>query len=381
LPSNLIVDNGSNVLIKWESNPSSLIDSDGTIHAPTFSQGDANVKLIATIGVPSSDNPSEFDVAFATVNKEFILTIPKLDMTDKEAVISDANEIANMFSEKTFTSDLVIPNSGSHGTIISILYTYSFTNGEKDENNIFIDTDGKITRPNYLEGDKQVNIKFLIKKGEEIMKLELSVYLIKLPMTDTEAIILAKPTLDLGDTSNRTTPLALSTSLEYGVEVSWSSPNNDDNLINLSTGAITQPTYTQGVKTVTLIATLTKGSASPVTKEFTIIIPTLAITSNEAISLEYEDLTLGDTSNITESITLPVVGLHGTKINWSSDNTYIFSNEGVVHRPEDNDYTVKLTATISKEGGIDKIKIFEIVVKKKEQNECDALSQALGYCS
>jgi len=358
-----------------------LIDSDGTIHAPTFSQGNANVKLIATIGVPSSANPNEFDVAFATVNKEFILTIPKLDMTDKEAVISDANEIANMFSEKTFTSDLVIPNSGSHGTIISILYTYSFTNEEKDENNIFIDTDGKITRPNYLEGDKKVNIKFLIKKGEEIVKLELSVYLIKLPMTDTEAIILTKPSLDLGDTSNRTTPLALSTSLEYGVEVAWSSLNNDDNLINLSTGAITQPTYTQGVKTVTLIATLTKGSASPVTKEFTVIIPTLAITSNEAISLEYEDLILGDISNITKSITLPVVGLHGTKIRWSSDNTYIFSNEGVVHRPEDNDYTVKLTATISKEGGIDKIKIFEIVVKKKEQNECDALSQALGYCS
>jgi len=154
LPSNLIVDNGSNVLIKWESNPSSLIDSDGTIHAPTFSQGDANVKLIATIGVPSSDNPSEFDVAFATVSKSFDFVLVALDMSDAEAVALDKDALS-IGDTSSVTESLTLPITGLHDTTITYV----------SSNEAVLSNGGIVARPSFGEGDATVTLTATISRN------------------------------------------------------------------------------------------------------------------------------------------------------------------------------------------------------------------------
>ncbi|MCF6409090.1 LamG domain-containing protein [Alkalihalobacillus sp. EGI L200015] len=62
------------------------------------------------------------------------------------------------------------------------------------------------------------------------------------------------------------------------------------------------------------------------------------------------DLSLGDTSNIIDDLTLPTVGTHGTEISWHSSNTDVITDEGIVHRPEAGleNVTAILTATIVK---------------------------------
>lgn len=154
LPSNLIVENGSNVLIKWESTPSALIDSNGMIHAPSFTDGNAMVILKAIIGVPSSDNPSEFDSAFATVSKEFNLVIVAGDMTDDEAVAL-AKEDLTLGNTSSVMGDLTLPTSGLHGTTI----TYS------SNNPTVVSNTGVVTRPNFGDGDATVILTATISKN------------------------------------------------------------------------------------------------------------------------------------------------------------------------------------------------------------------------
>lgn len=370
LPSNLIVDNGSNVLIKWESTPSTLIESDGTIHAPSFTDGNTTAVLKATIGVPSSTNPSEFDGAFATVSKEFNLVLVASDMTDAKAVALDTESL-NLGDTSRIYEDMTLPITGINGTTI----TYH------SDNTSFLSNTGVVTEPVYTVGNQVVTLTATITKGEVSLTKVFSVTILALPMNDVEAVALSKRDLNVppsfGAISNNVT-FPYDTH-DNGVGLYWET-NNTNVLSN--TGIVTRPSYSKGdtevLLTVTFIRNYDVGAID--TKSFTVIVKALPMSNSEAVELAKADLTLGDTSNVTTNVVLPTVGLHGTKIQWSSDNTYIFSDEGIVHRPEDNDFTVHLTATISKEGGASKIKSFEIIVKKKEQDECDSVSRFLGYC-
>lgn len=99
------------------------------------------------------------------------------------------------------------------------------------------------------------------------------------------------------------------------------------------------------------------------------MVKALAMTNAEAIALAKVDLSLGDTSSVTENLTLPTSGLHGTTVTYSSNNTDVLSNTGVVTRPNfgDGDATVILTATISK-NAVSDTKSFTVVVKQKTLN-------------
>jgi hypothetical protein len=84
------------------------------------------------------------------------------------------------------------------------------------------------------------------------------------------------------------------------------------------------------------------------------------MTDAEAVSLAKSSLDLGDTSAISSNMALPTTGLYGTTITYSSSNTALLSNTGVVTNPED-EITVTLTATITK-GSSSSTKIFSVTV-------------------
>ncbi|MDH5681130.1 MAG: hypothetical protein OEZ36_06070, partial [Spirochaetota bacterium] len=85
---------------------------------------------------------------------------------------------------------------------------------------------------------------------------------------------------------------------------------------------------------------------------------TLTVTGNPTLSADEAALQItygtGDTSgSVTQDITLPTTGASGlSAITWSSDNTAVVSNTGVVTRPwpTTTSTTVTLTATISYNG-------------------------------
>lgn len=86
-----------------------------------------------------------------------------------------------------------------------------------------------------------------------------------------------------------------------------------------------------------------------------------------AVAITKNELTLGDISAVMTNLVLPLEGSNETSIEWSSDNTAVISNTGVVTRPAENemDVVVNLTATISR-GSATSTKIFTVTVKKQQ---------------
>lgn len=71
-----------------------------------------------------------------------------------------------------------------------------------------------------------------------------------------------------------------------------------------------------------------------------------------------------NTDSITGNVILPVSGLNGSSISWSTSNTSLITIEGIVSRPAalSGDAIVTLTATISK-GTASSAKVFTLTVK------------------
>jgi hypothetical protein len=93
---------------------------------------------------------------------------------------------------------------------------------------------------------------------------------VELPaLTDAQALLAAEGALSVP--ASATADLTLSAE-EYGVAVSWAS---NDAAIDATTGAVTRPANGAGDATVTLTATLTIGTETPVDVVFTVTVPEL----------------------------------------------------------------------------------------------------------
>jgi len=71
-----------------------------------------------------------------------------------------------------------------------------------------------------------------------------------------------------------------------------------------------------------------------------------------AVTADADALSLGDTSGVTSSLTLPTTGAHGTTVAWASSNPDVVSAAGAVTRPtaSTGDTDVTLTATVTRAG-------------------------------
>ncbi|MDR0903570.1 MAG: hypothetical protein LBM59_02945, partial [Ruminococcus sp.] len=166
--------------------------------------------------------------------------------------------------------------------------------------------------------------------------------------------------------------LTLSGTGTSGTSISWQSSNTEFIETN---GTVHRPTFSQGDKSVTLTATITKGDASD-TRTFTVTVLKADPTEAEAVAAALAALTWnsikGSNSaqdNVTTYLNISALGMgpFGTTITWSSSNTDVISNIGSVFRPwsDAENVSVIFTATITK-GVETATKAFELTVIKKD---------------
>lgn len=159
--------------------------------------------------------------------------------------------------------------------------------------------------------------------------------------TDPQRIARDKAALDLGDLSAVTGNVTLPTAGTNGSSISWSSSNT---AVVSPTGVVTRPAPGQQDATVTLTATLTRGSATE-TDTFTAIVlahPDDAGTAEKALA----GISVVNADDARGNLTLPTTA-DGLPVTWTSSNPGVVSTTGVVSR-QDADTTVTLTASVTK---------------------------------
>ncbi|MFF2093342.1 immunoglobulin-like domain-containing protein, partial [Paenibacillus sp. NPDC058174] len=138
----------SGTTITWSSSDATVIDEDGKVIRPSYTAGDKDVTLTATITKGG-----------VTETKTFTVKVKASLPTDAEAVADDKAALEVSFgsgdSATNVTKDLTLPAAGASGTTI----TWS-----SSDSNV-IATDGKVTRPSYTAGDKDVTLTATITKG------------------------------------------------------------------------------------------------------------------------------------------------------------------------------------------------------------------------
>ncbi|QIB70424.1 DUF4430 domain-containing protein [Aminipila butyrica] len=100
------------------------------------------------------------------------------------------------------------------------------------------------------------------------------------------------------------------------------------------------------------------------------------MTDEEAVAGAVAALTLNTSEPVTENLTLPLTGINGTFISWSSDTAAVLSDSGVLN-PPNKETKVTLTATISK-NGVEDTKAFAFTVAAKSGNaDAEAVAAAI----
>ncbi|MCR6648420.1 MAG: Ig-like domain repeat protein [Cellulomonas sp.] len=153
--------------------------------------------------------------------------------------------------------------------------------------------------------------------------------------------------LTLGDTSAVRSSLTLPTLGSAGSAITWASSNP---AVVSTTGVVTRPAAGAGDATVTLTATLTRGSGQE-TKQFTVTV----LERPTAPGLIAEDLAAIEVVNVDDvrgNLTLPTAGANGTTFTWASSDPTVVDGTGRVHRPAHGQptATVTLTATGALDG-------------------------------
>lgn len=147
-----------------------------------------------------------------------------------------------------------------------------------------------------------------------------------------------------------------------GTTITWSSSNT---AVISNSGVVTRPAVGSAAVQVTLTASVTSGFVT-VQKTF---VATVVPFYSDAVSaqLDADQLVLvGNLNHLVSNLSLPVVGLQGSTITWSSSNSAVLSNAGVVlQRPTSGKVSVTMTATVKK-GSTSIPKTFTVMVAEAE---------------
>ncbi|MCH9740865.1 MAG: hypothetical protein K0U38_08515 [Epsilonproteobacteria bacterium] len=334
----------------YTSTDEALLSSTGVPTRQSYTDGNKSVTIVATITKGTVSD-----------TKEFPLNVVALPISDLESVTLAEADLSITGTLSAIDGDVVLATNGLHGVNITWV-----------SDNSAISTNGVVTRPSFTLGNQIVQLTSTLTKGSESITKVFSLTVLKLAITDAEIVANVKGTLDLGDTSSLTTNLTLPTLID-GVTITWSSSGDA-----ISDSGVINPDNHAGIdKTATLTATLTKGAVSE-TKTFDVTVPKLPMTDDEKVALDKAPLELGDTTNITEDLTLPTTGtVQASQITWSSSDTNFLSDAGVVTRPSYaiGDKNVTLTATITN-GSASDTKVFTITVKHLDMTGDEMIADA-----
>ena len=153
----------------------------------------------------------------------------------------------------------------------------------------------------------------------------------------------------------------------HDVEITWESSNTD---VIANDGTVTRPLFTEGDVNVTITAYLTIGDET-LTKIFSVKVLKIAdISEAEQVAEAKGSLLLTVTDLVVADITLPaevVKDEFTAAITWTSGNTDLITDGGVVTRPAvgDGNTIVVMTATITV-GDASDTKTFEVMVKEED---------------
>ncbi|MDD3537488.1 MAG: Ig-like domain-containing protein, partial [Eubacteriales bacterium] len=259
--------------IRWTSDHLAVIDVDGTVIQPMFSEGNATAKLTAIITRGESSRTKEFDI-----------TVPALASTDQEAVsktwdLLTYEEILgeNVDAQRVETS-LTLAPVGAEGTTIRWSSTPEG----------FLSTDpatlGQLSPPSFTRGDVPVTLVAIIARGDKSLEKRFEVIVKAMPVSDEEAVTLDADRLRMGDTLGlNPSPYAVTENLIfsdaslYGSEITYTSSATD--VVRLSAGgegsiigAVSRPGIGESNRSVTVTATVTRGNQQEVKVfEYTVI--------------------------------------------------------------------------------------------------------------
>ena len=349
--------------IAWASNNSSVVTAAGVVSRPITT--DANVTLTATITVGAASDTKLFPVTV------------KAQMTDAQAVAAAKAALAIGYasgdSASSVTQNLTLPATGIDGS------TLAWASSDPS----VVTSAGVVSRP--VTTDATVTLTATITVGAA-SDTKLFPITVKAQMTDAQAVAAAKAALTIGyasgdSASNVTQNLTLPATGIDGSAIAWAS---SDPSVVTSAGVVSRPVTTDA--NVTLTATITVGAASD-TKLFPVTVKA-QMTDAQAVAAAKAALTIGyangdAATSVTQNLTLPVIGLDGCTISWSSSDPSIAA-DGTVSRPVTGDLPVTLTATITLNAASD-TKVF-IVTLKAQMTDVQAVAAAkaalaIGYAS
>ncbi|WP_348624318.1 immunoglobulin-like domain-containing protein [Paenibacillus peoriae] len=326
--------------VSWSSDTPDIITNEGAVTRPQYDLGDRKVKLTATIAKGSASDTQTFEV-----------TVAKITAQD---TLNQAADTLSLGDLSALTENISLPLSGYGGAQIEW----------SSSKPLVIAADGTLTRPSYNSGDTDVTLTATLQLAGLTKTKDFTAHVLRLPMSDTEAVDAAYKALELPITTV-TGDVYLPKDALNGVQVSWSS--NQPQFLD-HTGHVTFPSYVQGDQTITLEAVVSRGAVE-LRKTFSLLVPALPVSADEAVNLAANTLNVDYPQGIKDSIALPRVGAFDTQIDWSSDQPDILSDSGQVNRPKytDGDVNVQLIAIISK-GAASVQRTFTITVLKALPN-------------
>lgn len=209
---------------------------------------------------------------------------------------------------------------------------------------------GKVVRPNFEDGDKNVKLTATVTKGSVTKTVSFDTIVKKLGITDGQSVI--KDLAALVVPSEATTNIELPTTGLNGTKIAWSSdlPGSITNM-----GLVTRPNVGEENSTVTLTATVTKGTESQ-SKDFTVTVIAWTVDDelSDARSLVTWELIAGTNASINmvmSNLVLPNTIGRDVAVTWVSSNKDFCDTDGTITRPT---YTqgpviISVAATLTKD--------------------------------
>ena len=232
------------VSVKWSSSNTAVISNDGNVVRPAFADGNASVTLTATLTKGTASDTKAFNVT--------VLALAPYSYT----VTFDSQNADTAASPASIT---VTEPATTVSSLPSAPEKSGFTFG-----GWFTETNGggtQFTASTVVNGNITVYAKWTATAPVD---------------TSAEDVAAVKSALALtfasGDSATSVTKNITLPTGSNGVNVSWSSTNTS---VVSTAGVVTRPTFADGNASVTLTATLTKGTASD-TKAFSVTVLALA---------------------------------------------------------------------------------------------------------
>ena len=386
----LPIKSGSGADVVWEIVSGTAVSLEGidsessdaynaVVTRPDNGDGDATVVLKATITIDG-----------LTQYKEFTLTVKeKADDTDGLGNVRDDAKYARITyvygdSQDSVTDDISLSDTGLlHGSALTWTSdSESIVISETAQDGVFT---GTVTRPEIGEPDVTVTLTVTATATDgnnEVKTAECTFVLTvkAVELTDAEKASADYEYVDItyadGDSADGVSrDLTFVSAVPNGSTVIWES---SDTAYVSDTGAVTQPENNEGNKDVTIIATITNGSAT-IKKTFSVTVVRAELTEAAALAQDVAALDIGYygddwAESVTTHVTLPTSGANDSVITWQTDNEAVIAADGTVMRGADSDITVTLTAAVTY-GELQDTKIFTLIVK--QTNNDDILQQIL----